>query len=64
MNLLKKLLAEEDGQGLMEYTFIVLLVALVFWVSVKDTDIGNALANNWSKIVDCLGTPFSCSSGS
>jgi Flp pilus assembly pilin Flp len=35
MELLKRLLVEEDGQGLVEYTLIVVLVALVFWVAIK-----------------------------
>lgn len=30
MNLLKRLWREEHGQGLIEYTFVVLLVALSF----------------------------------
>ena len=30
MDLLNRLLVEEDGQGLVEYTLIVVLVALVF----------------------------------
>ena len=33
MELLKRLVVEEEGQGLVEYTLIVLLVALVFWVA-------------------------------
>ena len=37
MELLKRLVVEEEGQGLVEYTLIVLLVALVFWVAVKGT---------------------------
>ncbi len=44
MELLKRLLVEEDGQGLVEYTLIVVLVALVFWVAIKKTDIGSGLA--------------------
>jgi Flp pilus assembly pilin Flp len=43
MELLKRLVIEEDGQGLVEYTLIVLLVALVFWVAIKNTNIGSAL---------------------
>ena len=35
MELLKRLMVEEDGQGLVEYTLIVVLVALVFWVAIK-----------------------------
>ncbi len=43
INLFKRLVVEEEGQGLVEYTLIVLLVALVFWVAVKATNIGNQL---------------------
>ena len=45
MELLKRLLVEEDGQGLVEYTLIVVLVALVFWVAIKETNIGSGLAS-------------------
>jgi Flp pilus assembly pilin Flp len=64
MELLKRLLVEEDGQGLVEYTLIVVLVALVFWVAVKNTDIGNGLSSGWSKVTACVGTPASCDSAS
>lgn len=60
--LLKRLMAEEDGQGLVEYTLIVLLVALVFWVAVKNTNIGAALANGWTSVKVCVESPFSCGS--
>jgi Flp pilus assembly pilin Flp len=61
MNLLKRLWLEDDGQGLIEYTFVVLLVALVFWLGVRDTDIGDSLAQNWAKVSACVLAPFSCS---
>ncbi len=61
MDLMKKLLREEDGQGLVEYTLLVLVVALLFWMGVRDTDIGTSLTNGWSKISDCVFSPFSCS---
>jgi Flp pilus assembly pilin Flp len=64
MKVLTKLLEEEEGQGLVEYMLIVFLVALVFWVAIKDTTVGGDLASNWSKITDCVTAPFSCSSGS
>lgn len=64
MDLLKRLMTEEDGQGLVEYTLIVVLVALVFWVAIKSTDIGNQLASGWSKVTACVGNPSACSSGS
>lgn len=62
--LFKRLMVEEDGQGLVEYTLIVLLVALVFWVAVRDTNIGSALANAWGDVITCLEDPFSCGGGS
>ena len=65
MELLKRLIVEEDGQGLVEYTLIVLLVALVFWVGIRQTDIGNQLTTSWNSIKDCLSNPQTgCSSGS
>ncbi len=64
MELLKRLLIEEDGQGLVEYTLIVVLVALVFWVAVKNTNISNGLSSGWSNVTACVGTPSSCDSAS
>ena len=62
--LLGRLLVEDNGQGLVEYTLIVLLVALVFWVAIKNTNIGSGLAAGWSKVTDCVSTPTSCNSSS
>jgi Flp pilus assembly pilin Flp len=64
MDLLKRLLVEEDGQGLVEYTLIVVLVALVFWVAIKNTNIGSELASGWSKVTVCVSDPSSCTSSS
>jgi Flp pilus assembly pilin Flp len=61
---LKRLIGRDDGQGLVEYTLMVVLVALVFWVAIKNTNIGTALANGWSQIADCVSAPASCSSAS
>ena len=52
--LLGRLLVEDNGQGLVEYTLIVVLVALVFWVAIKNTNIGSGLAAGWSKVTDCV----------
>ena len=62
--LLGRLLVEDSGQGLVEYTLIVVLVALVFWVAIKKTNIGSGLAAGWSKVTDCVSTPSSCDSAS
>jgi Flp pilus assembly pilin Flp len=64
MELLKRLFVEEDGQGLVEYTLIVVLVALVFWVAIKNTNIGSGLASGWSRITDCVSDPAACTSSS
>jgi len=64
MELLKRLLVEEEGQGLVEYTLIVVLVALVFWVAIKSTNIGSGLAAGWSKVTACVGNASSCDSSS
>jgi Flp pilus assembly pilin Flp len=60
MEFLKRLVVEEEGQGLVEYTLIVLLVALVFWVAVRGANVDEALSNAWGSVVDCLGGPFNC----
>lgn len=64
MELFKRLLVEEDGQGLVEYTLIVVLVALVFWVAIKNTNIGSQLAAGWSKVTNCVTSPQDCDSAS
>ena len=64
MELLKRLAVEEDGQGLVEYTLIVVLVALVFWVAIKNTNLGSQLASGWSKISACIGDPQGCTTAS
>ena len=66
MELFKRLIVEEDGQGLVEYTLIVLLVALVFWVAIKDTQIGTQLATSWGQVKNCLADPTGagCTTGS
>jgi Flp pilus assembly pilin Flp len=61
MKLLHRLYREESGQGLVEYTFVVMLVALVFWLGVRDTQIGDKLAQAWAKVTTCVSAPFSCS---
>ena len=63
MNLRNKL-AEEQGQGLVEYTFIVLFVALMLWVGVKTTNAGDSLTAHWNTITACVVSPFTCGSGS
>ena len=60
MELLKRLVVEQEGQGLVEYTLIVLLVALVFWVAVRTANVGGALSSSWGSVTSCLTSPWSC----
>jgi Flp pilus assembly pilin Flp len=60
MELLKRLVTEEEGQGLVEYTLVVLLVALVFWVAVYGSGTEDALASAWGSIQGCLTDPLNC----
>ena len=41
---------------------LVVLVALVFWVAIKNTNVGNQLASGWGKITACIGNPTGCDS--
>ena len=57
MELLKRLVVEEEGQGLVEYTLMVLLVVLVFWVAIRSTNIGGALSDSWNDVITELQNP-------
>jgi pilus assembly protein Flp/PilA len=57
MELLKRLVVEEEGQGLVEYTLMVLLVVLVFWVAIRSTNIGGALSGAWNDVITELNNP-------
>jgi len=58
---LMRLCLEEDGQGLVEYTLVVLVVALIFWMGIRNTHVGSSLANGWSRVLNCVTSPLSCS---
>jgi Flp pilus assembly pilin Flp len=60
MSLLDRLCWEEDGQGLVEYTLVLVLVALFFWMGVRNTNLGTSLSQQWSRLLDCVTAPFSC----
>jgi Flp pilus assembly pilin Flp len=64
MNRVRKRFTDTSGQGLVEYTLIVFLVAFVFWVAVKNTSVGDTLATDLQMVADCVSAPFSCTTGS
>ena len=57
--LLKRLLVEEEGQGITEYALILGLVVFGVWVLVQQTNIGTSLSNLFkavkSEIDKCAG---------
>ena len=44
----------QKGQGLVEYTLIVVLVSLVFWTGVKNTKVGSSFQSQWGNVRDCV----------
>ncbi len=54
----------QKGQALMEYTLLLMMVTMVFWVGIKNSDMTRELARAWSKVSDCVEEPMACDSGS
>ena len=50
MELLKRLLKEEEGQGIVEYALIVALVVFGIWVLIGNSEIGNSVANVFTQV--------------
>ena len=46
MDLIKRLWRQEDGQSLVDYTLIAVVVTLVFWLGVRSADIGGSMGTN------------------
>jgi pilus assembly protein Flp/PilA len=61
MELLKRLVVEEEGQGITEYALIVGLVVLGIWIAVDAADLGGAITNLFNRIT---GEVNGCTSGS
>jgi len=52
MELMKRLINDEEGQGLVEYALIVALIALVCVVAI--TAAGNKIRETWNNITNAL----------
>jgi Flp pilus assembly pilin Flp len=54
----------QKGQGMVEYTLIIVLVALVFWVGMRASGVEDSIRSSWSAVKGCLDAPMSagCSS--
>jgi len=66
MELLKRLMIEEDGQGITEYALMVGLVVFGIWLAVSQTNIGGKVSNIFTQVgvnLDaCAGGTGACSS--
>jgi Flp pilus assembly pilin Flp len=54
----------QRGQALIEYTLLVMIVSMVFWVGIKNSDLSQQMAVAWSRVSDCVGAPAACDSAS
>jgi Flp pilus assembly pilin Flp len=50
MNLLAKLVADQEGQGVVEYTLMIGLVVLIIWTAVNATGVGDFLSARWDSV--------------
>jgi len=59
-DLLTRLLVEEEGQGITEYALILGLVVFAIWFAVRQTEIGTAVADLFSRV---KGSVDACKEG-
>jgi Flp pilus assembly pilin Flp len=54
MNFLKRLVREEEGQNIVEYTLMIGLVVLVIWAAVSALGIDTAVTSVWNNVSTAL----------
>ncbi len=54
MEMLKRLITQEEGQDVVEYTLMIGLVVLVIWIAVSATGIDVTVSTIWSKVKSSL----------
>lgn len=54
MDLLKRLIAQEEGQDIVEYALMIGLVVLVLWVVISASGAQTAVSNIWSGVNSAL----------
>lgn len=57
MTLLKRLIVEEEGQGLVEYTLMIGLIVVGIWAAVVLLDIPTKVTLIWKSVADNLVSP-------
>ncbi|MGE0821059.1 MAG: Flp family type IVb pilin [Candidatus Binatia bacterium] len=53
-DLLKRFLAEEEGQGITEYALILGLVVFAIWIAVSVTNLPQAITSLFSRVGDTI----------
>ena len=54
MDLFKRLIVEEEGQGLVEYTLLIGVLVLALWAAVSYSGVKNQISNLWGKAASQL----------
>ena len=54
MELFKRLIVEEEGQGLVEYTLLIGVLVLALWAAVQYSDVKNQISTLWGKAASQL----------
>lgn len=58
MDILKRLVVEEEGQGIVEYTLMIGLIVLGVWVAVDLLDIPGSVSTLWTNVdAEITGAP-------
>ena len=59
MNMLKRLVVEEEGQNIVEYTLMIGLVVLIIWVAINTLGIDSSVSTIWSNVNQQLSSAAS-----
>ncbi|MGH7774318.1 MAG: Flp family type IVb pilin [Candidatus Binatia bacterium] len=54
MELLKRLIVEEEGQNIVEYALMIGLVVLIIWVAVQTSGVDSAVSTIWANVKSSL----------
>ena len=50
MEFLNRLIVEEEGQGLVEYTLLIGVLVLALWAAVNFSDVKTQVSTLWGKV--------------
>ena len=54
MGLLKRLIVEEEGQGLVEYTLLIGVLVLALWAAVNYSGVSSKISTLWGNVASQL----------